>query len=345
MFNEILLYPESIATMGPSIANEDTIREILLSGCHNFRFNMSHADPLTHRHNFDMLKSCARQLGITVSTFADLSGPKIRLGEVKEGMSVSAGDKLYLTTEKVSEGGSRISVTYKNFPEEVEVGMTILVDDGRVKLTIIEIIGAEVRCEVLVGGDLSSHKGVNVPEADFSFPSLTEKDKIDTLFALSLPVDAIALSFVRDGADVKALRSHLHSVGFTRTPIISKLETRKAMSHLKDIIHESDALMVARGDLAVEVDLIHVPLYQKEICKLSSEAGKPVIVATQMLESMTESSVPTRAEVSDAMNAVFDGASYLMLSDETTFGKYPVHAVKILTAVAKEGVVRRYEKA
>lgn len=335
---EVQRHPDCIITMGPSLQDENVLRETMLAGARIFRFNMSHSDAIVHRENFEKIQKVARSLDISVTTFADLSGPKIRLHEVASNVFVQKGSQLILTTDEVLGDSSRISVNYDKFASEIEVGMTVLIDDGRVLLKVLEIIGSEVRTVVESEGTISSHKGVNVPEANFSFPSLTDKDRKDVLFALTLPVDALALSFVRSEDDVLALRNYLAYVGFSQIPIISKIETAKSLLHLKDLVHASDVVMVARGDLGVEVALEKVPMYQKEICRIAHDMKKPVIVATQMLESMVENPYPTRAEVGDAANAVLDGASYLMLSDETTIGKYPAQAVRVIMATIKETI-------
>ena len=307
------------------------------------RLNFSHGDHADHEQNYKWVREASDKTGHAVGILADLQGPKIRLGRFTEGATVWAtGETVRITVDDVQGTHDRVSTTYKGLARDARPGDRLLVDDGKVALVCKEVDGNDVVCEVTEGGPVSNNKGVSLPGMNISVPALSEKDKTDLRFALRLGVDFIALSFVRSPADVELVHEIMDEVG-RRVPVVAKLEKPEAVDALEPVILAFDAVMVARGDLGVEVPLEDVPLVQKRAIQIARENAKPVIVATQMLDSMIENSRPTRAEASDVANAVLDGADAVMLSGETSVGKHPINTVqtmaRIVTAAEIDGDV------
>ncbi|MCK5590968.1 MAG: pyruvate kinase, partial [Candidatus Pacebacteria bacterium] len=290
----------------------------------------------THKKNIDTIRKISDRLEKPVGVLMDLSGPKIRTGDFVGGkVHLKKGAKITLTTKKIMGDASKIYISYKRLPKEVKRGSYILLDDGRRKLRVINVSKDEVLCRIITVGVIKDRRGVNLPGVDLKISSLTTKDKNDVVFGVKQNVDYFALSFVRSENDVKQLRKLLNKYD-SHAGIVAKVETKQAVKNIDAILEEADGIMVARGDLAVEVSREEVPLIQKDIIQKCNIAGKPVIIATQMLESMIISPVPTRAEVSDVANSILDGADAIMLSQETAFGKYPYEAVQIMSDVARK---------
>ncbi|KOV85840.1 pyruvate kinase [Nocardia sp. NRRL S-836] len=308
------------------------------------RMNFSHGSHADHKQVYDMVRAAADESGRAVGILADLQGPKIRLGRFAAGpVDWNNGDIVRITVEDVQGTHDRVSTTYKELAKDAKVGDRLLVDDGKVGLVVVDVEGSDVVCEVTEGGPVSNNKGLSLPGMDVSVPALSEKDIEDLEFALSLGVDFIALSFVRSPADIDLVHQVMDRSGGKRLPVIAKIEKPEAVDNLEAIVLAFDGVMVARGDLGVELPLEHVPLVQKRAIQIARENAKPVIVATQMLDSMITNSRPTRAETSDVANAVLDGADALMLSGETSVGRYAIESVKtmgrIIEAVETESVV------
>ncbi|GEM32317.1 pyruvate kinase [Nocardia neocaledoniensis NBRC 108232] len=329
-----------MCTLGPATATQDRIRELVESGMDVARLNFSHGEHADHADNYKMVRAASDETGRAVGILADLQGPKIRLGRFTEGRTTWAnGEQVRITVDEVDGTHDRVSTTYKQLAQDAKAGDRLLVDDGKVGLTVESIDGNDVVCRVTEGGPVSNNKGLSLPGMDVSVPALSEKDIEDLEFALKLGVDFIALSFVRSPSDIELVHDIMDKVG-RRVPVIAKLEKPEAIDNLEAIVLAFDAVMVARGDLGVELPLEQVPLVQKRAIQMARENAKPVIVATQMLESMIENSRPTRAEASDVANAVLDGADAVMLSGETSVGAWPIDAVRtmarIVTAVESE---------
>ncbi len=322
-----------VCTLGPATATEDRIRELVESGMDVARLNFSHGEHADHAENYKKVRQASDHLGRAVGILADLQGPKIRLGRFIEGKTVWAtGEEVRITVDDIDGTHDRVSTTYKELAKDAKPGDRLLVDDGKVGLTVIEVVGNDVVCRVTEGGPVSNNKGVSLPGMDVSVPALSEKDIEDLEFALKLGVDFIALSFVRSPSDVELVHDVMDRVG-RRVPVIGKLEKPEAIDNLEAIVLAFDAVMVARGDLGVELPLEQVPIVQKRAIHRARENAKPVIVATQMLESMIENSRPTRAEASDVANAVLDGADAVMLSGETSVGAYPIETVRTMARI------------
>ncbi len=329
-----------VCTLGPATATQDRIRELVESGMDVARLNFSHGEHADHADNYKMVRAASDETGRAVGILADLQGPKIRLGRFTDGRTTWAnGEQVRITVDDVDGTHDRVSTTYKQLAQDAKAGDRLLVDDGKVGLTVESIDGNDVVCRVTEGGPVSNNKGLSLPGMDVSVPALSEKDIEDLEFALKLGVDFIALSFVRSPSDIELVHDIMDKVG-RRVPVIAKLEKPEAIDNLEAIVLAFDAVMVARGDLGVELPLEQVPLVQKRAIQMARENAKPVIVATQMLESMIENSRPTRAEASDVANAVLDGADAVMLSGETSVGAWPIDAVRtmsrIVTAVESE---------
>jgi pyruvate kinase len=327
--------------MGPATANPEKVRDLLAAGMNVARLNFSHGTHSDHKQTYDMIRAAAAKSGQPVGILADLQGPKIRLGTFAAGpVQWRKSDVVRITVEDVSGTHDRVSTTYKGLADDAKPGDRLLVDDGKVALVVREVEGPDVICEVTEGGEVSNNKGVSLPNMDVSVPALSEKDIEDLEFAMRLGVDFIALSFVRSPADIDLVHQVMDRTGLDRVPVIAKLEKPEAVANLEAIVLAFDGIMVARGDLGVELPLEQVPLVQKRAIQIARENAKPVIVATQMLDSMISNSRPTRAEASDVANAVLDGADAVMLSGETSVGRYPVEAVqtmsRIVTAVESE---------
>ncbi|MEV6322122.1 pyruvate kinase [Nocardia sp. NPDC051787] len=322
-----------VCTLGPATATEDRIRELVESGMDVARLNFSHGEHVDHAENYKKVRQAADHLGRAVGILADLQGPKIRLGRFLEGKTVWAtGEEVRITVDDIDGTHDRVSTTYKELAQDAKAGDRLLVDDGKVGLVVTRVDGNDVVCRVTEGGPVSNNKGVSLPGMDVSVPALSEKDIEDLEFALKLGVDFIALSFVRSPSDVELVHDVMDRVG-RRVPVIGKLEKPEAIDNLEAVVLAFDAVMVARGDLGVELPLEQVPIVQKRAIQMARENAKPVIVATQMLESMIDNSRPTRAEASDVANAVLDGADAVMLSGETSVGKYPIETVRTMARI------------
>jgi len=325
-----------VATIGPATSSEEMLTKLLKAGLNVIRLNFSHGDFKEHQERVDNFKKAIKITGISGAILQDLSGPKIRLGDFyQEKVELKKGDLITITTKSVVGDEKKVSINYASFPKEVKVGDNIMVDDGKKKFQVVSIKGEEVVCKIIVGGTTKGRRGVNLPDSELSIKSLTDKDKKDLEFGIKNKVDFFAFSFVRNPEDVKELREILNKKN-SKAKIIAKIETPQAIKNLDAILELCDGLMVARGDLAIEVPAEKVPLLQKMIIKKCNDAGKIVITATQMLESMIKSPVPTRAEVSDIANAILDGTDAIMLSEETTLGEYPLEAVNMMSKVAYE---------
>lgn len=325
-----------VATIGPATESKEMLHSLFQAGVNVVRLNFSHGDFAEHQARVDRTRQIAAKLKQPVAILQDLSGPKIRIGEFyAERVELKAGEQFVLTTEKIVGDEHRAYVNYDKLPTEVKKDSIIFLDDGKKKLVVENIKGKEIHCRILVGGQTKGRRGVNVPGAYLSLSSLTDKDKSDLLFGVKNKVDYMAISFVRRAADIDLLRQILKKKRATDIKIIAKIETQEAIDNLDEIIAAADGVMVARGDLAIEIPAEEVPVRQKQIIRKCNEVGKPVITATQMLESMIHASVPTRAEVGDIANAIWDGTDAIMLSEETTLGEYPVAAVKVMAKVAR----------
>lgn len=323
-----------VATIGPATSSVEMLSKLLKAGMNVVRLNFSHGDFAEHQGKVDNFKIAMKTTGIGGAVMQDLSGPKIRLGEFStERVELKIGNNITITTKEIIGSEKIVSINYPLFPKEVKKGDMIMVDDGKKKFEVLSIKGNEVLCKIIVGGETKGRRGVNLPDSDLSIKSLTEKDIKDIDFGIKNNVDFFAFSFVRTPQDVIDLRSILNKRK-SKALIIAKIETPQAVKNIDEILDLCDGLMVARGDLAIEVPAEKVPMIQKMLIKKCNDAGKIVITATQMLESMIKSPVPTRAEVSDIANAILDGTDAVMLSEETTLGKYPVEAVKMMSKVA-----------
>lgn len=326
-----------VATIGPATQSEEMLTKLLKAGFNVMRMNFSHGDFAEHQIKIDNLKKAVEKTGIPAATMQDLSGPKIRIGDFStESITLKEGHTFTITTDKIVGDEHRVSVNYMPLPKEVKKGGFILVHDGKRKLEITDIKGNDVVCKVVVGGDIKGRRGVNLPGAHLSISSLTDKDKKDLEFGIKNKVDFVAFSFVRRADDINELRKLLDKAKMFDTKIIAKVEDTEGLENIDEIIKLVDGVMIARGDMAIEIGAENVPMVQKMIIKKCNELGKIVITATHMLESMIKSPVPTRAEVSDIANAIMDGTDAIMLSEETTLGQYPIEAVTLMTTVANK---------
>ena len=326
-----------ICTLGPAVDHAETIERLIRTGMNAARFNFSHGSHAEQLARLNMFKKVRDTLGAPVATILDTKGPEIRIKTFADGpVTLEQGQGFILTTDDVPGDGHRVSVTYANLHKEVGPGCRILVDDGLIELRVQKVEGHEIHCEVENGGPLSSNKSINIPDVHILLPSLTDKDREDLKFAVDNDFDFIAASFVRKASDVEDIRAELRKHGGDNIRIIAKIENREGVENLEGIIAASDGIMVARGDLGVEIPAHEVPILQKKMIKATIRAGLPVITATQMLDSMIRNPRPTRAEVSDVANAVFDGTSCVMLSGETAAGRYPVEAVRTMDAIARK---------
>jgi pyruvate kinase len=333
-----------VCTLGPATATPEKVRDLVAAGMDVARMNFSHGSKSDHKQVYDLVRAASDESGRAVGVLADLQGPKIRLGTFAGGpCEWRTGDVVRITVEDVEGTHDRVSTTYKGLARDAKPGDRLLVDDGNVGLTVTAVEGQDVVCEVTEGGKVSNNKGISLPGMDVSVPAMSDKDIEDLEFALQLGVDFVALSFVRSPADIDLVHQVMDRVGRGRLPVIAKLEKPEAVSNLEAIVLAFDGVMVARGDLGVELPLEQVPLVQKRTIQIARENAKPVIVATQMLESMINNSRPTRAEASDVANAVLDGTDAVMLSGETSVGRYPIEAVetmgRIVEAVESESTV------
>ena len=325
-----------VCTIGPACETPETIRELIASGMSVARLNFSHGTHSDHKKKIHIIRKIAEDLGKPVAILQDLGGPKIRVGHIPDpGVRVEPGQNITLTTQTVEGSEQRISVSYPFLGEQVKAGDRILLADGFLELRVGSINGSEIHCEVITGGVLTSHKGINLPTGTIRMPSMTDKDREDLHFGLGHDVDYIALSFVRTAADIRNIKEIIHQEN-KDTPVIAKIEKHEAIDHYEDILDAADAIMVARGDLGVEIPLEEVPIIQKRLIQKANSLGKPVITATQMLRSMVDAPRPTRAEASDVANAVLDGTDAVMLSEETATGNYPIQAVRYMIRIVAE---------
>ena len=340
-----------VATLGPASSDRDTIKQMMIAGVNVFRINFSHADFDAAKERIQLIRDLNKELGYNVGILADLQGPKLRVGKMKDGVVVETGDRIVFTTEKIEEGtADHVYMNYQSFPKDVKAGERILLDDGKLIFEVESTDGqSEVVASVVQGGPLNSNKGVNLPNTEVSLPALTEKDVKDAVFAIEQEVDWIALSFVRHKEDLLDLKKLIKKHSSYEIPIISKIEKPQALDNIDEIIDHSNGLMVARGDLGVEVPAEQVPLIQKNLVLKAKAARIPVIIATQMMESMIDGLTPSRAEVNDVANSVMDGSDAVMLSGETSVGKYPVDVIqtmrKIVIRVENSPLIRKYDQA
>ncbi|HHG74206.1 MAG TPA: pyruvate kinase [Persephonella sp.] len=324
-----------VATIGPATSSEEMIEKLITAGVDVFRFNFSHGDYQTHSQNMDRIRKVSKQLGREVAVLQDLSGPKIRIGDVKEPFYLHYEDRIWIVKDQVVGDKEKISLNHPEIIDKLKEGDRIYISDGMIRLKVIKKTKEGVLTTVIVGGMISSRKGVNFPSVKIDIPALTEKDREDIKFGIKIGVDIIALSFVKSADEVISTKKFIKQAKGD-TPVFAKIEKHEAIDDIDNIIKVSDGIMVARGDLGVEIDMEKVPVLQKMIISKCNNAGKPVITATQMLTSMLTSPRPTRAEVSDIANAVLDGTDAVMLSDETAVGKYPVEAVKVMKRTIQE---------
>ena len=323
-----------VCTLGPASESEEIIEKLILTGMDAARFNFSHGTHESHLALLTRVKNVRDRLGRPLATILDTKGPEIRIRSFANGkIELAEGDTFTLTTREVEGDNTIVSVTYSNLHNEVSVGTHLLIDDGLVDIEVTEIKGQDIICNVVTGGPLSNNKSINIPNTHISLPALTEKDKDDLKFAVENDFDFVAASFVRQASDVEEIRAVLNSHGGQHIGIIAKIENQEGVDNLEEILRVADGLMVARGDLGVEIPAQDVPVIQKRMIKAAIAQGKHVVTATQMLDSMIRNPRPTRAEVSDVANAVFDGTGCVMLSGETASGKHPVEALKTMVDI------------
>jgi pyruvate kinase len=323
-----------IATVGPASNSKKVLTDLVNTGADVFRLNFSHGTHEDHAKVIEMVREINKQFGTNIGLLQDLQGPKIRVENVKKGVKIKAGETLTITTNSVEGDEKIVSTSYKSLPDDVQIGDSILIDDGKLELRVENIKGTDVTTRIIHGGKLKSRKGINLPNTNVSAPALTEKDEKDLKFGLENDVEWVALSFVRSPKDILDLKKKIDDAG-KDTLVIAKIEKPEAIEHLDAIIKASDGIMVARGDLGVEIRSEEVPMLQKTIVEQCRKQAKPVIIATQMMESMIENPRPTRAETNDVANAVIDGADALMLSAETAAGEFPVEVIKSMVATIK----------
>ena len=325
-----------VCTLGPATDGEGVLREMMLAGMNVARFNFSHGTHPEHKARLEQVKALRKELGLPVAAMLDTKGPEVRLKNFAGGsVTLQEGQEFTLTVEDVEGDATRCAVTYAELPQDVKAGDTILLDDGLVRLTVLSTTASAIRCRVENGGVMKDHKGVNVPGVSLSMPYMSQQDREDILFGMEEGFDFIAASFVRSAADIRELRALLDSVG-SSIRIIAKIENQEGVSNLAEILDAADGIMVARGDMGVEIPAEKVPHIQKMIIRKCNLACKVVITATQMLDSMIRNPRPTRAEVSDVANAVYEGTDAVMLSGETAMGSYPIEAVRMMSQIAEE---------
>ncbi|MEN6317380.1 MAG: pyruvate kinase [Syntrophaceae bacterium] len=323
-----------VCTIGPASAQEAVIALMIENGMNVARLNFSHGEHKDHEEKITLIRALSERMGRPVAILQDLAGPKIRVGAIPNpGVLLEAGQDFILTARDIMGTQNMVSVSYPDLPKDVQPGDRLLLADGLMELSVIKTDAAEIQCRVITGGLLTSHKGINLPTGTIQAPPLTAKDREDLLFGLEHNVDYVALSFVKTADDITAVKDVIRQQG-KDTPVIAKIEKHEALDHLDNIVDASDGIMVARGDLGVEIPLEEVPLIQKRLIRKANASGKPVITATQMLRSMVNSPRPTRAEAADVVNAVLDGTDAVMLSEETASGDYPVEAVGIMNRLA-----------
>lgn len=333
-----LLYTKIVCTIGPATRDPKTLAQLIGAGMDIARLNFSHGDPAFHAENIQRIRDAAAAAGKPVAILGDLQGPKLRMGVMQEGgVPLAAGETLLLTTEHITGGPGRVPVQYESLPEVVDPDDRILIDDGLLELVVTAVQGQEISTRVVVGGTLNSNKGLNLPRAALSIPAITDKDRENLAFGIEHGIDWVALSFVRTADEVWELKNSIRELSIfgRQTPVIAKIEKPEAIANIDEIISAADGIMVARGDLGIEMSPEDVPILQKMIIAKCRAAGKPVITATQMLDSMIRNPRPTRAEASDVANAILDGSDAIMLSGETASGRYPLEVVQTMVRIAQ----------
>lgn len=336
-----------VCTLGPSTDNEETLKNLMIEGMNVARINFSHGNYQDQEERINMFKKVRDELKMPISLLLDTQGPEIRIGKFENNeVFLNKGQEITLMNNDELGDNSKVSITYKDLYKEIDIGRTILVNDGTIELKVKEIQNENIVCEVIQGGKLTNRKSINIPDFIVNLPGITEKDISDIKYGIQAGFDYIAASFVRKPEDVLEIREILKQNGGEHIKIISKIENREGIDNFDKILNVSDGIMVARGDLGVEIPMEEVPIYQKEFIKKTYKQGKPVITATQMLESMINNPRPTRAEVSDVANAIYDGSSAIMLSGETASGKFPVECVKTMNRIAIkiEGSIRYWKR-
>lgn len=327
-----------IFTIGPASDNEEILRKFIQIGMSVARLNFSHGTHETHKQKIDLIKKIRKELNSPTAIMLDIKGPKIRTHNFinDEALLVDGQKFTFICDDEILGDNERCSISYADLYKDVAVGGSILVDDGLLKFRVDDIQGTHIICTVLVGGTIKNHKGVNVPNIDIHLPSITDKDKEDLIFGCEMEVDFVAASFVRKASDIVEVRNILNSHGGEHIQIIGKIESQEGVNNIDEILKEADGIMVARGDMGVEIPIERVPIIQKSIIKKCNEAGKVVITATQMLDSMIRNSLPTRAEACDICNAIFDGTDAIMLSGESASGAFPIEAATTMATIAQE---------
>jgi pyruvate kinase len=324
-----------VCTIGPASESPEVMEQMIRTGMNVARLNFSHGDFRGHKKVIENLRKAARQAGRRVAIMADLPGPKIRIGQfAKEPIQLKSGDTFTLTTEQIAGDGNRVSVTFEPLLKAVKQGDTLFLNDGFIQLEVVKVEGRDVRCRVQVGGELRSRKGLNLPGIDLGISAFTDRDREGLKFASENGIDAVSQSFVQSGADIDAVRKAAETLNY-HPLILAKIERSRALDRMDEILRSADGIMIARGDLGVEIPIEQIAVVQKRLMRQANLLGKPVITATQMLESMTENRRPTRAESTDVANAILDGTDCVMLSGESAMGKYPVDAVAMLAKIAE----------
>lgn len=324
-----------ICTIGPASESEERLRELMLAGMNVARFNFSHGSHEEHKAKFDRVIKVSSELKLPVATLLDTKGPEIRLKDIEGGKTeLVSGQKFILTTEEILGNNEKVTITYKGLKDDINVGTTILIDDGLIEMVVDEINETDIICSVVNGGPISNHKGVNIPGAALSMPYISDVDRSDIMFGCDMDFDFLAASFVRCKEDILEVRKIIEEHG-SHMKIIAKIENTQGIKNLDEILEAADGIMVARGDMGVEIPMEEVPIVQKQMIKKAEALGKHVITATQMLESMIKNPRPTRAEATDIANAIYDGTTAIMLSGESAAGLYPVEAVKTMAKIAE----------
>ena len=324
-----------ICTIGPASESEERLRELMLAGMNVARFNFSHGSHEEHKAKFDRVIKVSSELKLPVATLLDTKGPEIRLKDIEGGKTeLVSGQKFILTTEEILGNNEKVTITYKGLKDDINVGTTILIDDGLIEMVVDEINETDIICSVVNGGPISNHKGVNIPGAALSMPYISDVDRSDIMFGCDMDFDFLAASFVRCKEDILEVRKIIEEHG-SHMKIIAKIENTQGIRNLDEILEAADGIMVARGDMGVEIPMEEVPIVQKQMIKKAEALGKHVITATQMLESMIKNPRPTRAEATDIANAIYDGTTAIMLSGESAAGLYPVEAVKTMAKIAE----------
>ena len=339
-----MLKTKIVCTIGPASRSEKVMTEMLKAGMNVARLNFSHGDHESHREVIETFRRVRERLGKPAAIMLDTKGPEVRIGTFKDGkITLKTGDTFILTTEDVEGDSTRVSVTYADLPSQLKVGDRVLIDDGRLELTVREVSETDVTCIVVTGGILTNRKGVNIPGVHLDIPYLSERDMADLRFGVEMDVDYVAASFVRSADDVIAMRNYLDYYGGHNIRIIAKIENTEGIDNFEEILKQANGIMVARGDMGVEVNYERLPGLQKRFIRRCYQSGKIVITATQMLESMIHNTTPTRAEITDVANAVFDGTSAVMLSGETAMGDHPALVVKVMGRIAAQAEKDAFE--